>query len=88
MLDNNQIHYTALALEQGYSIDVGTGEFFDPNGDVVANDPAVWEQVVIPNVLDDYVAEKRAQLETSGLLSQMALTSITTQRTCPTLGAV
>jgi|TARA_R100000479_G_C6389840_1_gene204605 hypothetical protein len=62
LLDNNQIHYTALALQQGYTADVGTGEFFDPNGEVVANDPAVWEQVVIPNVLDDYVAEKRAEL--------------------------
>ena len=69
LLDNNQIHYTALALEQGYSIDVGTGEFFDPNGEVVANDPAVWEQVVIPNVLDDYVAEKRAQLENQWVYS-------------------
>ena len=48
---------------------MGTGEFFDPNGESVANDPAVWEQVVIPNVLDDYVAEKRSQLENQWVYS-------------------
>lgn len=62
LLDNNQIHYTSLALQEGYNIDVATGEFFNPEGELVANDPAVWEQVVIPQVLDDYVAAKRAEL--------------------------
>ena len=40
----DQIHYTSLAL-QGDTIDVNTGEFFSPDGVLVANDPA--EQVVI-----------------------------------------
>jgi len=62
LLDNNQIHYTSLALDEGYTIDVNTGEFFDPNGELVANDPAVWEQVVIPQVLSDYVSRKRSEL--------------------------
>ena len=63
VLDNDQIHYTSLALQEGYSIDVNTGEFFNPDGELVANDPAVWELVVIPQVLDDYVASKRSELQ-------------------------
>ncbi len=63
LLDNNQIHYTSLAIEQGYSIDVNTGEFFNASGELVANDQAVWEQVVIPQVLDEYVSEKKSELE-------------------------
>jgi len=62
LLGNDQIHYTSLALQEGYTIDVNTGEFFDPQGLLVADDPAVWEQVVIPQVLDDYVSKKRSQL--------------------------
>ena len=63
LLDNNQIHYTSLALQQGYTVDIVSGEFFDPDGTLVANDAAVWEQVVIPEVLDDYVSEKRSELD-------------------------
>ena len=62
VLPNNQLHYTALAIQEGYSIDVNTGEFFDQNGNLVANDPAIWEQVVIPEVLDNYVTNRRAEL--------------------------
>lgn len=62
MLENNQLHYTALALQEGYSIDVNTGEFFDPSGALVADDPAIWDQIVIPQVLNDYVAARRAEL--------------------------
>lgn len=63
LLDNNQIHYTSLALQQGYTVDIVSGEFFDPDGTLVANDAAVWEQVVIPEVLDDYVSDKRSELD-------------------------
>ncbi len=62
LLDNDQIHYTSLALQEGYTIDVNTGEFFDPEGLLVADDPAVWEQVVIPQVLNNYVSRKRSEL--------------------------
>ena len=63
MIGDNQIHYTSLALQEGYSIDVNTGEFFaQPNGELVANDPAIWEQVVIPAGSNDYVAARRAEL--------------------------
>ena len=69
LLENNQIHYTALAIEQGYTVDVNTGEFFSPSGDMVANDQAVWEQVVIPQVLNDYVSQKRSELDNQWLYS-------------------
>ena len=69
LLENNQIHYTALALEQGYTVDVNTGEFFSPDGEMVANDQAVWEQVVIPQVLNDYVSQKRSELDNQWLYS-------------------
>jgi|TARA_R100000084_G_scaffold78672_1_gene35910 hypothetical protein len=62
LLSNNQIHYTFLALEEGYEIDVNSGEFLSPDGEVVANSPEVWEEVVIPQVLDDYVSRKRSEL--------------------------
>jgi len=62
MLSNGNLHYTTLALQEGYSIDVQAGEYFDPNGELVASSPDVWEQVVIPDVIDDYVARKRSEL--------------------------
>ena len=62
LLENDQIHYTALAFDQGYTADVASGEFYNPDGDLVANDPAVWEQVVIPQVLNEYVLQKRSEL--------------------------
>lgn len=62
VLDNNQLHFTSLALQEGYNIDVNTGEFFNPEGGVVANSYEVWEEVVIPQVLDDYVNKKRGEL--------------------------
>ena len=69
ILDNNQIHYTALAFEQGYTADVEAGEFYNPEGELVANDPAVWEQVVIPQVLNDYVSQKRSELDNQWVYS-------------------
>ena len=62
LLDNNQLHFTSLALQEGYNIDVNTGEFFNPQGEVVANSYEVWEEVVVPQVLDDYVTKKRGEL--------------------------
>jgi len=62
LLEDDQIHYTSLALQEGYTIDVNTGEFFSPDGLVVADDPVIWEQVVIPQVINDYVSKKRSQL--------------------------
>ena len=69
LLDNDQIHYTALAFEQGYTASVEAGEFYNPDGELVANDPAVWEQVVIPQVLNDYVSQKRSELPSQWVYS-------------------
>jgi len=61
--DNNRIHYTCLAIEEGYSVDVYESEYKDPNGNIVATNSEVWNEVVIPTVLKDYVEKKRNELE-------------------------
>jgi len=63
VLDNGSLHYTFLALEEmGYSISVQNGEYYDPNGNVVANSPEVWDEVVIPQVLSDYANRKQNEI--------------------------
>mgnify|MGYP003114020076 FL=1 len=57
------IHYTQLAIQEGYSIDVYNSEYKDPSGDVVATSPEVWNQVIIPVVLKNYVDRKRSELD-------------------------
>ena len=59
---NNYIHYTELAIQEGYNIDVFESIYTDPNGNVVADNAAVWKEVVIPQVLKDYVDKKRNEL--------------------------
>ena len=63
MLSNGNIHYTYLAIQEGYTIDVHGSEYKDPNGNVVATSPEVWEAVVIPEVISNYVDKKRNELE-------------------------
>jgi len=63
MLDNGNIHYTYLALQQGYNVDVANSEYKDPSGNIVANSAEVWEAVVIPQVLSDYTQKKRNELK-------------------------
>jgi hypothetical protein len=63
MLDNGNIHYTYLALQEGYTVDVHNGEYYNPAGEVVATSPEVWEAVVIPTVLSDYTEKKRDELK-------------------------
>lgn len=62
LLFNGNLHYTNLAIEEGYTIDVQQGEYFAPDGTLVANSIDVWEQVVIPEVLRDYTNKKRNEL--------------------------
>ena len=62
-LSNGNLHYTYLALEEGYNVDVYEGEYYDPSGAVVATSTEVWEAVVIPGVLADYVEKKRNELD-------------------------
>ena len=63
MLSNGNLHYTYLAIQEGYIIDVANSEYIDPNGNVVANSAEVWEEVVIPQVLANYTEKKRNDLK-------------------------
>ena len=35
MLSNGDIHYTYLALQEGYNVDVFNNEYYDPQGNLV-----------------------------------------------------
>ena len=63
-LSNGNLHYTFLALEEGYTtIFDGQGdvEYFDPSGNSVATSTEVWEAVAIPEMLANYTSKKRDQ---------------------------
>ncbi len=64
MLSNGNIHYTGLALEEGYTIGFDpTGiSYFDPSGAVVATNTQIWEEVVIPQMLNEYVKSEKDAL--------------------------
>ena len=65
LLDNGNIHYTYLAIQEGYSVDFSNPEeitYSDPNGNVVATSTEVWENIIIPNVLADYDEKMRNEL--------------------------
>ena len=62
MLSNSNLHYTYLAIQEGYTIDVHNSEYRDPNGNIVANSSDVWKEVVIPQVLFDYTTKKINEL--------------------------
>ena len=61
-IENNYQHYTSLAIQEGYSVDVYENEYKDPDGNIVATSADVWKQVVIPEVLENYVEKKRNEL--------------------------
>jgi len=66
LLSNNNLHYTYLAIEEGYTVEFdgqGGTEYFNPSGNSVATSTEVWEAVVIPTVLSDYTEKKRNELE-------------------------
>ena len=63
MLSNGNIHYTYLALQEGYNVDVAASEYFSPDGELVATSKEVWEEVVIPTMLADYTERKRNELD-------------------------
>ena len=62
VLDNGTLHYTYLALQEGYTISM-QGEYFSPDGQLLANNQEVWEEVVIPEVIDNYVEKQRNALK-------------------------
>jgi len=64
-LSNNNLHYTFLALEEGYNVEFdgqGGAEYFDPSGNSVATSTEVWEAVAIPEMLANYTEKKRNEL--------------------------
>ena len=63
LLDNGSLHYTYLAIMEGYTVDVYANEYKDPSGKVVATSPEVWEEIVIPQVLAEYSEKKRSELK-------------------------
>jgi len=63
MLDNGDLHYTYLALQEGYTVNVYNSEYFSPDGELVATSAEVWEAVVIPEVLAGYTEKKRNELK-------------------------
>ena len=62
VLDNGTLHYTYLALQEGYNITLG-GEYFSPDGELVASSQEVWEEVVIPEVINNYVEKQRNSIQ-------------------------
>ena len=62
ILENGNLHYTYLALQEGYEINPFTETYTDPNGNIVANSNEVWEEVIIPQVLDEYVIKEKDKL--------------------------
>ena len=65
-LSNGNLHYTFLALEEGYTTTFdgqGNVEYFDPSGNSVATSTEVWEAVVIPEMLSNYTEKKRNELK-------------------------
>lgn len=62
MLSNGNLHYTWLAIQEGYTVDFdGSGGeiYYDPSGTIVATSTDIWEGVVIPQVLEEYVERKQ-----------------------------
>lgn len=57
-------HYTYLALEQGYNVEWNEGQatYLNPDGEVLTTSTDVWEEVIIPDVLKDYVEQERNNL--------------------------
>jgi len=66
LLSNGNLHYTELAIQEGYSIEFdGQGgiKYFNPSGTLVAENTQIWEGVVIPQVLADYTEKKRNEID-------------------------
>ena len=61
-LTTGDIHYTYLAIQEGYNIDVYNSIYTNPSGEVVATNVEVWEAIAVPSMLSDYVARKKDEL--------------------------
>ena len=63
LLDNGDIHYTYLALQEGYNVNVAQSEYMDPDGNIVATSVDAWELIIIPQVIVDYSEKKKSELD-------------------------
>ncbi len=66
MLSTGNLHYTQLAIQEGYSIEFdgfGGEAYYNPSGNLVAENTQIWEGVVIPEVLANYTERKRNELD-------------------------
>ena len=66
MLSNGNLHYTQLALQEGYTVEFdgfGGETYYDPSGNIVAENTQIWEGVIIPEVLANYTEKKRNELD-------------------------
>jgi hypothetical protein len=68
LLSNGNLHYTQLALQQGYTVGFdGTGieTYYDPSGNLVAENTQIWEGVIVPGILADYTEQERDRLKST-----------------------
>ena len=61
-LETETYPYTNIALSEGYQYDFETDEWLNTDGVLVAENSEVWRAVVLPVVLDEYVADRRSEL--------------------------
>tara|TARA_R110002167_G_scaffold321032_2_gene526821 strand:+ start:602 stop:1633 length:1032 start_codon:yes stop_codon:yes gene_type:complete len=61
-LENEIFPYSNIAINEGYSHDFTTDQWLNLEGEVVANSTEVWREVILPQVLDDYVTQERTKL--------------------------
>ena len=61
-LETEDYPYTNIALNEGYQYDFESDEWLNPEGVLVAENSEVWRAVVLPEVLDDYVVDRRNEL--------------------------
>tara|TARA_B110000977_G_C11059237_1_gene485266 strand:+ start:591 stop:1715 length:1125 start_codon:yes stop_codon:yes gene_type:complete len=65
ILPNGSLHYTSLALQEGYNISFQPGgeiEYLNPEGEIVATNSIIWKENIIPQVLSNYVDRKKDEI--------------------------
>ena len=65
ILPNGSLHYTALALQEGYNVEFlpnGEVNYLNPEGEIVADNSIIWEENIVPQVLADYTKRKKSEL--------------------------
>ena len=61
-LETETYPYTNIALSEGYQYNFDNDEWLNPDGELVAENSEVWRAVILPQVLDDYVIDRRNEL--------------------------